>query len=168
MHVTRDAGFLNSVANHVSVRGWLGLDVHGSLSSKLDLQPIFDSGQGHALVNEHGGYVLIDLGQGVWEIHTMFLPSGRGAPAYEAAREVMAHVFHETDCQTLYTQLPNNNPQAKAYARWGGFRKIEDRPSPWREAGGVGEDWALTREAWAERSARLEGPKMESKFAQSV
>lgn len=151
-----DATFLNYVANHPEVRPWLGKDVHGRDDSALNFQPLIDSGGAFILAEPTaGGFLIIYLGDGDYECHTMFLPEHRGTVAFQAACEAADYIFTATDCERLYTQLPEGNPAPALLARRVGFAIVEPRQSAWRDNGGVGDDALLTKEVWSERRAKL-------------
>lgn len=160
---TMDATFLNYVANHPDVRPWLGKDPGGATDSHLDLQPFLDAGKGFALILPHYGAFLIEtFGNGICELHTMFLPEKRGAPVFLAADAMLSYLFNETDCKVLFTQLPEGNRAAKAAALRVGFKIVPDRPSAWRLNGGVGEDAAITKELWLQRREHIAPPRIEA------
>ncbi len=104
-----DAWFLNYVINDPSVFPWVSLGAEGPLdmtAAVMDPKNLF-------LKNEYGGFLLIDKGDQVFEIHTQFLPEGRGRKARTAAREAMQYVFTRTLCQMLVTHCPlDNKPSA--------------------------------------------------------
>lgn len=156
---THDATFLNQVINHPEVRPWMGEPDAG----ELDLGPLLTSGYAFGIVEpECGGFVVIYQGGEDYEIHTMFLPEKRGPIAMNAAREAVDYIFDITDCERLYTQLPNGNGPAKFLAIRMGMVRVPDRPSAWRERGGEGEDWLLTKDAWLKRRTQERRTKMEA------
>lgn len=114
---TMDAGHLNAVVNHPSVRPF----VMGE--GELDLtQALADPGN-YAWQTEHGGFVLMRHSPGVYEVHSMFLPEGRGASALKAARDMLRQMFAATDCREVLTKIPNGNKGADGLARATGFRE---------------------------------------------
>lgn len=132
---TLDPAFLNEVANHPEVRPWLQGD------GPIDLGPIVASPANIAIQAEHGGWVLQCLSPGVYEVHSMFLPEGRGANVKRALAEALDYVFSATDCLKLVTRLPEGNVPATALGRIAGFR-------PW-----FGDRHRIEVEDWAQSSA---------------
>lgn len=131
---TLDPTFLNSVANHPEVRPWLMGE------GPLDLSPIISSPGNIALQAEHGGWVLQCISPAVYEVHSMFLPEGRGANVKAALAEALDYVFSATDCRQLVTRIPVNNPSAAALGKIAGFR-------PW-----FGDRYRIEVEDWAQSS----------------
>lgn len=111
---TLDPTFLISVANHETVRPFLKGE------GFLDLALISDPNN-IALQYEGGGWVLNKVSDGVYEVHSMFLPEVRGAQVAEFLQKALAYVFSETDCRRILTQLPDGNVPARALARKAGF-----------------------------------------------
>lgn len=144
---TVDASFLNSVANNADVRPWLGGN------GVLDLAPTLADFRNFGLVTDAGGFVLTAHGPGVYEVHSMFLPSA-GAAAIAAMRAGMGYMFTRTDCFQLLTKVPDDNRAALGLARAGGFRLAFHRPDCWN-GGGV-KHFAQTVEDWALGNAALE------------
>lgn len=115
---TMDARFLNTVANHPDVRPWLGG------VGAIDYQPLLNDSKNVALVNEHGGWLLHCLGPGRYEVHSQFLPEGRGPQIVADARAGLRWMFTATDAIEFVTKVPMANRAAAGLARAGGFREI--------------------------------------------
>lgn len=161
MRRTLDPVFLNAVANHPEVRPWLmgeGL---------LDLSPVISNPANIALEAKHGGWVLQNLSPGVYEVHSMFLPEGRGAGVARALVAALDYVFSATDCIRLVTRLPEGNVRASALGKMAGFR-------PWfgDRARIEIEDWAQSSKACREAGEwfhdRLEAAKVAAGSALDV
>lgn len=162
---TLDGTFLNSVANHPKVRPHLLGD------GPLDVSPAVTDPANITLQTEHGGWVLHNLGGGSYEVHSMFLPEGRGASVKAALIEALDYVFTATDCVRLITRLPKGNVAARALARIAGFKT-------WFVSGGD-ERARIEIADWAQSSAaclkagewfheRLEAAKAASGSAREV
>lgn len=113
-----NAGFINSVINHPTVRE--GSEVNGS----ADVSKIVEDERNYLLANEHGGFIAINTEPRVYEYHTQFLPEGRGLSAIEAGWESLAYMFNETDCEKIITQVNTNNKTAQRYTALFPFRKV--------------------------------------------
>ncbi len=119
IELSRDAWFLNYVLNDPSVFPWVSLGTEGP----LDITPVLDNPRNLFLKADHGGFLLIDKGEGVYEIHTQFLPAGRGRGARTAAREAMRYMFTQTDCKMLVTHCPVDNKASAWLALSAGMQK---------------------------------------------
>jgi len=104
----------NTVANHPEVRPYLGG------SGELDLAPLID--KSFTFQNEHGGFVVHPILPCIYEVHSLFLPEGKGT-AYELAVSSIRAMFAGTDCARLVTKVPDNNEAAAHLARKVGFRE---------------------------------------------
>lgn len=128
---TMDATFLNEVANHPVVRPWLGGE------GPLDLTAAVENPANYALVTEHGGYLFHPLLPGVYEVHTMFLPSGHGSHQRRAAAEAFRYLFAITDCLEIVTKCPDDNAPARLASSALGFRERFRRADAWAPGVGV-------------------------------
>lgn len=140
IHESRDAAFLNHVMNHESVKGDVSLGYKGD----LDASSLLSNPRNHFLATEFGGFLVLDNGNGVYEVHTQFLPGGRGKAAREAARESMEHMFLETDCMELITFCPTDNRKAINLAIYAGFTKRRQQT----ELGVSGHIYSITIKEW--------------------
>jgi hypothetical protein len=59
------------------------------------------------------------------ELHTMFLPSLRGAQAVRAARKVLSWFWENTDDSTLRSYVYSNRPEVRLFARILGFSETQ-------------------------------------------
>lgn len=143
---TFDPAFLNRVANHPDVRPWLGGE------GVLDLTQTIMNPANFALVSDGGGFVLIQHEPAIYEVHSQFLPEGRGQTV-QAMRAGFDYMFTRTDCYQVVTQVPDNNKAAAALAKAADFRPMfrrEDTPR------GPTTYMGLTVEEWAQGNAGLE------------
>lgn len=139
-----DAAHWNAIANHETVRPCLGGD------GVLELQAIVEAPENYAFATPHGGYILWALGSGRYDVHSLFLPEGRGDEARRAMAQVATFMFSRTDCTEGRTTIPDDNRAAKALAIDGGFeRRFVLQQMPWSD--GVtkrAEFFGLTLERW--------------------
>jgi hypothetical protein len=148
-----DAAFLNEVANHPEVRPYLGG------SGYLDQAAALANPDTVALQGEHGGFVAIKLEPGLYECHSMFLPSGRGMPAQAAMAEGLRYLFVQTDCRQVVTKCPETNGAAKGAARSMGFVPMFHLNKAWLlEGGDLGaiEVVTLTLAKWLAKDSEVE------------
>ena len=114
-----DATFLNRVVNHPAVHPYVSL----GLKADLDLSASVSDPANIFLANEFGGFLLIAKPDYVYELHTQFLPEGRGKAAYEAGREGCAYMFTRTDCLRMDTYIQKGHSHVERYARVVGFKR---------------------------------------------
>lgn len=140
MKVATSPDFLQSV---IDARwDWIAQDdePHAPLSAVFD--------RFVALENEHGGFLFFPKGEGVWEVHTLFLPTVRDALGH--AKDAAKHMFARTDCDAIVTQVPADNVPADRLTRAMGFEHIGVEPQAFLRKG-IRQDvhhYALTRERW--------------------
>ncbi len=120
MRLSRDAAFLNRIVNDPSVFPYVSL----GLPPPLDLSALVANERNYFFANEWGGFLVLDQGYGIFEIHSQFLPEGRGRQALAAGREAMAYMFTQTPCRALMTYCPAGNVGARALSRRVGMRSI--------------------------------------------
>lgn len=106
MKVAENADFLGAVMRHPDVWPWMVPDHR--IDDDLDLATIFDQGIG--LEFEGGGFFFHRLGDGVFEVHTLFLPGSKHA--FEAAQAAATYMFCATECMSIVTKVPEDNVPA--------------------------------------------------------
>lgn len=151
---TFDPKRFNEIANHGDVRPWLG-----GGDGPLDLSALVGNPANVALMGEHGGFIGHKIDQGLYEVHSLFLPEGRGENALECMREGARFMFCATDCAELITKCPDENRGALGLARSAGFQEMFRREQAWRHGGGlVGCSYQnLTLNRWRGRDPKIEG-----------
>lgn len=123
---TMDATLLNAVMNDPSVRPHVVAD-----DGLVDVASLVEDPNNYALVTEFGGFLLIRHEPGVYEVHTQFLPEGRGKYAVQAMREGFRYMFIHTDCLEIITKVCEDNPAADSFAKLAGFRQRFARDNAW-------------------------------------
>lgn len=106
------------------------------------------------LQNEHGGFVFHNQGPGFYEIHTLFLPAGRGHRVREALDDAKLFMFTQTDCAEIVTRIPQSNRSALRLAQDGGFEHRFTREHGYE--GAPTDYYALTLDQWICRTPSLE------------
>ena len=124
---TMNPAGLNAVANDPSVRPWLGGE------GALDFSQFASDPANVLWEGEGGGFVVLKHEPGLYEVHTLFLPSARGAAAVETSREGLRYMFLATDCVELLTKCPADNPAAIGFARDAGFQLKFTRKGGWKD-----------------------------------
>lgn len=136
------------IINHETVRQYMGGD--GELTRE-NLAPIIDDVNNYAFETEHGGYILWNLGSGRYDVHSLFLPEGRGLEAARAMHEVSMYMFTRTDCTEGRTTVPEMNAGAMVLAKRGGFElRFELDRLSWKTGQTIKASFlSLTLEKWA-------------------
>lgn len=160
MNRTMDAERLNALANHPDVRPWLlGAD------GPLDLTRLVENPAVVCLEAEHGAFLLVPIQPTVYELHTMWLPEGRGKEFFGHAAEMFRYIFTRTDCLEVVTKVPDGNRAAAVAASRVGFRQRFHRAGISFRSLSI-ESWALSDEACLEEGERfhdvLEAAKLEA------
>lgn len=147
-----DASKFNEIANHPDVRPWLGGQ------GPLDVAPIVLSTSNVSLLSDGGGFICHNIGDGRYEVHSLFLPDARGEGAIEAMREGLRYLFCATDCVEIVTKCPDGNRAALGLARAAGFQEIFRREHAW-----IGEDGlagvsyqSISFDRWLSRDPEVE------------
>lgn len=119
-----DIPTINAILNHPEVYkgacGWLKVE------GPLDVEPIFENVI--ALMVDHGAIILEPQDALTVEVHTNFLPEGRGKAALREAEAVLDWVYLTTKIFRITTCCAHTNPQAKLFAKLMGFRVLAEAP----------------------------------------
>ena len=142
---TLDGTFLTEIANRPDIRPMIGPG-----DGFVDLRPVASNPEHYVIEADHGGWILEAKGPGVYEIHSLFLPEGRGASFFKAARDMLRYMFTRTDCTEIWTRCPDDNPGARMAALKNGFREVFRRENCWGEGVGVSYQ-SLTIDGWSMR-----------------
>ena len=115
---TYNAAVHNAVGNHPSVSTAIEHDAsRGPLFfDNLAIEPAYFA----LLHNEtqDAASIFEFRGPGIWESHTMFLPSCRGRKGVIAAKMMMAEMFTIHDADILWGQTPVDNRAARLFNKW--------------------------------------------------
>lgn len=114
-----DPDFVNALANHESVRPFIG----GDLSQPLDLSQAVAQPLNVVLMGEHGGFLMVWSCPEAYEVHTMILPEGRGEWAAEAAIAARDAMFDIYGAALLWTRVAEGADNVLAYAEKAGMRR---------------------------------------------
>jgi hypothetical protein len=148
LHRTMSADLLNEVANNEAVRPFVGG------AGFVDVGAVVANPQNVALINEHGGFIFVRDEATRFELHTLFLPEGRGAGVLPAFEEAARFVFASTDCLEITTKVPASNKAADLMARRAGFAPIFTRSAIWPDGSDV-TYYSLTLDTWRARDPEL-------------
>ena len=114
---TRDWELIRSVITHPQIYPHIGDDF---APAPADWQPIRDELAYYLLAKDDaevlGIWALFPLNRVCWWVHTCLLPNSWGERALQAAKGAIAHVFAETECCRLITEVPACNRLAFRFA----------------------------------------------------
>jgi len=153
-----DAEAINRILNDPAVRP----DVADAAEGVLDISAAVANPANVLLMGDHGGMMFFKLMAGFYEVHTQFLPAGRGAWGSSFAVAAGEWLYCHTDAIEIMTRVPHGHPAAKALTLASGFRYRWTRPANTRFRGQVVdvdiyshviEDWALRTSGLAEAGA---------------
>jgi hypothetical protein len=116
----------NAVANDPEVRPWIGGE------GPLDLSAVIANPANYALEGAHGGWVFARHEAGVYELHTLIAPAGRGWAAMRGWRAAERYLFSATDAREIVTRVPAHNEAAAWAAQLCGFRERFSRKDAFR------------------------------------
>lgn len=146
---TMDPERLNGLANHPEVRPWL-LGPEGA----LDLSSLVMNPAVVVLEAEHGAFLLVPIQADAYELHTMFMPQGRGVEFFGHAAEMFRYVFTRTPALEVVTKVPDGNRGAAVASTKACFRERFHRAGI-SFRGLTAEAWALDDEACLEEGERF-------------
>ena len=153
IHRTFDGTFLTEVANHPDVRPWLGPP------AKIDMRPEVSDPANVALQGEHGGFVFLNRGRGLYELHYHFRPEGWGSEPRAELPNALAYVFDNTDCIEVLVAVSTDNPRSEKLIVRAGFERRQTLPSVWPTPAGLIDmtAFSLSRAQWLAAPQNHEG-----------
>lgn len=119
---TLDPTFFNYVVNHPEVRPHVGPN-----DGPLDVSDVVTNPANVCLRNEHGGFLCEGYGNGTYEVHSQFLPEGRGGPSLQAAMDTERYLFTNTDCHQILGKFPKSNEAIIKFGTKAGYRPLFER-----------------------------------------
>ncbi len=126
--VAQTPEFLQSVMDNPDVKRWISQDHE---MGEIPLAAIFDQGIG--LEFPGGGFFFHRLGDGVYEVHTVFLPGSKGVA--EACQAAAVHMFGATECMRIVTKVAEDNIAARRLTEKTGFKHVRTQPQAFRRNG---------------------------------
>lgn len=127
MRIAKSPDFLQSIMQDDRVSRWIRRDG----DPDVRLADVWSELLG--LEFETGGFLFHDLGDGVAEVHTLFLPKSTDVP--RCAEQALAFVFGWTSVIRVITKVPEINRAARALATGAGFRHDYTLPGAWLSRG---------------------------------
>lgn len=149
-----DGEKINRIVNDPSVYPW----VRGPCEGPLDLGPLLQDRRHVCLMGELGGCLFTQQSPGIYEVHSQFLPKGRGEWAMNVVREALHWMFTRTDAVEIWTRCPRGNLGARVLAKAIGGREEITVPRGWVQDGKVipATIYSLTIQEWMKTAPGLE------------
>jgi hypothetical protein len=150
MKIAESPDFLESIALHPRV--WPSLARAGV--DRPHMRELWPYSVG--IEFDTGGWWMLNLLDGRWEVHTLFLPKSRDLR--EKAAQVRRLMFCGIGARELVTKVPTDLPHARRLAEAMGFRHRFTRPRAWERPDGslVDVDYlGLTRDEWVLQDPQL-------------
>lgn len=144
---SNDVTKFNAVINHPSVHPWVS-----KTEQELDASDVIADRRNILLEAPHGFFIFHFHEPGTYEVHTQFLPEGRGKNAFISAKEASHYMFTKTDCVEILTKVPVENVAAKKLTTAMGFTQLFTG-SKWKEK--PVEFFRLGIEEWMANAPRL-------------
>lgn len=113
-----DANRLNAILNHPIVRPWVADAANGT----LDLGPQVADRNNILLLGLYGGCLFFPIMPGVYEVHSMCLPEGRGAWMKGCVEAVLQWMFTRSNAWEIVTRVPHGHLGARALTIGAGFK----------------------------------------------
>lgn len=148
-----DGETINRIVNDPSVYPW----VRGACEGHLDLSPLLKDERHVCLMDRFGGCLFTQQSPGLYEVHTQFLPEGRGAKALSVVHEALRYMFTRTDAVEIWTRCPKGNLAARALSRAIGGREEMIVKQGWVQDGKVipAAIFSLTIQEWMKTAPGL-------------
>lgn len=118
-----DAERLNEIANHPDVHPF----IRGKQTGELDLSNALDNSI--CLIGSYGAEIFVSMMPGIFEVHSMCLPEGRGLWMVNFVNACLHWMFTRTQAMELVTRCPTR--ASKALARSIGGKKEFTNPRGW-------------------------------------
>jgi hypothetical protein len=150
-----EASEFNKIAAHPDVKPWIG----GDPDAEVDLTNLVANPANYCFLTDRGmgGYILVNKGNGLYEAHTLAMPSDRGKAMLNLMRKGFAFMFLATDCTMVTTLVPDGAIHAASWARLAGFRNSFRREAFFRLDGRFvgGTFMNLSYEDWVAKAPGL-------------
>lgn len=152
LEISRDAREFNRIANHPSVHP------HVMATGPIDLTDLLADDYNVGFLGEDCAFLAHCHEPGVFEVHSMALPSARGRHVYDCAMAAIRCMFVATPARELLTRVAVDNLAALALTRKVGFALDFERAIAWdgkpvRYFALRYPDW-VRRQTWLEASGR--------------
>ena len=147
------------IINHPDVLPFVSFD---DTPLPISIGPLVEDTRNYLLLSQNGGFFLHckNEAQSAYELHTFYLPEGRGREVHDAARGMFEHMFCKTSALTIYTTVPDDAPHARPPISFGWQAGFSLGDLFTRNGVRIGAQfWRLDFWDWAVKQKRLAGPK---------
>jgi len=119
---TLDWEALDLIANHPAVKPFLGFPPE--LTERVTYRRSVSNPENYAFVTRSGlaAVLFLRAAPGLYHVHTMATPDGRGREIARLAAEAVRFMFMATDCHEIATMIPDGNRSALGLANLNGFK----------------------------------------------
>lgn len=102
----------DEIIHHPDVFPWVSFD---DTPRDMSIGPLVQDERNVLMLGEQGGFFLHckNEAQDAYELHTFYLPEGRGRGVHDDARVMFQFMFCETSASKIYTTVPDDAPHAK-------------------------------------------------------
>jgi hypothetical protein len=149
-----DGEKINRIVNDPSVYPW----VRGVCEGPLDLGPLLQDQRHVCLMEDFGGCLFTQQSPGIYEVHTQFLPQGRGAKALATVQGALHWMFTRSGAVEIWTRCPKGNLGARVLAKAIGGREEMVVKQGWVQDGQIipATIFSLTIQEWMKTAPGLE------------
>lgn len=149
-----NADKINEIINHPDIFRLVAKDFSKPLDLTADIQ---DQNNFLLVDGDNGGIFFKQHEPTVYEAHTQFLPTVRGASALKSTRQAIHYMFTRTDCMELVTRVPVFNVKATFWARAAGASLDFECKNAWKNDDGAFDVkyYALRYYDWVRDNPRL-------------
>lgn len=95
------------------------------LKPPFDCSKILNDPDTILLANEYGGFLFLKEQDQNYDVHTQFLPEGRGK-SLQLARDAAYWMFTRSDAMSITTYVPHDNVAALRLTEATGFERLAD------------------------------------------
>lgn len=136
------ADFFNTIINDPAIRHQFGY------TGYLDVTGLLLNTNNYALANDEGGFMFLARPGAVYEVHTMFPPTANPLKTVRFMKKAVEYMFTQTPCETIVTQVPDDNKAASKLCDMMGFHEDMHEDNAWKP--GVGISYrSLILDRWA-------------------
>jgi hypothetical protein len=121
---TFSAKRLNEILNHPDVRPWVADPAEGA----IDITSAVRNQNNVLLLGAFGGCLCFKLAPGLYEVHSQFLPEGRGPWALAFVKAGAHWMFTNTDALEIVTRVPYGHQAARTLTVAAGMQLEFTRP----------------------------------------
>lgn len=146
------------IINHPDVLPFVSFD---DTPLPISIEPLVEDTRNYLFLSQSGGFFLHckNEAQSAYELHTFYLPDGRGREVHDAARGMFEFMFCKTSATRIYTTVPDDAPHARPPLSFGWHPSFTRGDLFTRKGHRIGAQfWRLEFWDWAAKQKRLTSP----------